>query len=286
MSEVGYLMHLAVMGVGVAFMIPSLLSSRLLVRNRRRLASWSRAGATIVGVWTTSVRMGTGGNLITTWIRYSYVDSTGESHSGVSASPGSEPMTGKTVEVRYDPSSPEKSQTTAELRAYLMSIALFCVTFLPGGLLVAFGAGVDLAEYLLATYIGVLLMAPLVIAAVAVFRKRESFRPARWIRATATLEPYDRARSYRVGGNVVEPYVAYRFVDAHGTEHTGFDRRPKPSSCWGDSMEIEYDATNPARSRSADRFERVVVGVTVGGIFAGVFGVGVWMAVVAPQEFL
>lgn len=279
-------MYAAVVGVGVAFTVPFFMSSALFVRNRRRLSSWSRVSATILAVWNTSVRMGTGGNLTTTWIRYSYVDSTGESHTGTSASPGSEPMTGKTVEVRYDPSSPEKSQTTVELRAYLMSVALFLVTFLPGGLLVAFGAGVDLAEYLLATYIGVLLMAPLVIAAVAVFRKRESFRPTRWIRATGTLEPYDRARSYRDGAPVVEPYVAYRFVDTDGNEHTGSGRRPKPSSCWGDSIEIEYAATDPARSRPADRFERIVVWVTVGGIFAGIFGVGVWMAVVAPREFL
>ncbi|MGH3357754.1 MAG: DUF3592 domain-containing protein [Nocardioidaceae bacterium] len=277
-------MNFAVLGVGVAFMVPFVVSSAFLVQARRRLASWSPTSATILAVWTTKARMGTGGNLVTTWIRYSYVDSAGQSQSGISASPDSEPMTGKTVEVRYDPSSPNKSATTAELRGYGMTVAILVVTFVPGALMVAWAAGVDLAEYLLSAYFSVLLMAPLVIT-VAVLIKKDILRPTRWTRATATLEPYGPDRFYRAGGNVVEPHIAYRFVDADGNEHRGSGDRPKPSSCWGDTMEIEYDAANPERSRTADGFERIVVWVTVGGVLAMLFGVGAWMLVVS-QEFL
>lgn len=99
--------------IGIAMLIlPAWLTIHL-VRRQRRLATWTRAEATIRHVWKKkhqSSATGTSSTETSIHARYEYRDTAGIQHIG-EVEHLTKPQVGDTVEIMYDPDDPKSSNT-------------------------------------------------------------------------------------------------------------------------------------------------------------------------------
>lgn len=101
--------------IGTAMLIlPAWLTIHLL-RRQRRLASWTRTGATIRQVWKKkrqSSATGTSSTETSINARYEYRDSAGIQHIG-EVEHLAHPKVGDVIEIMYDPNDPKTNETVS-----------------------------------------------------------------------------------------------------------------------------------------------------------------------------
>lgn len=101
--------------IGTAMLIlPAWLTIHL-VRRQRRLASWTRTGATIRQVWKKkrqSSATGTSSTETSINARYEYRDSAGIQHIG-EVEHLAHPKVGDVIEIMYDPNDPKTNETVS-----------------------------------------------------------------------------------------------------------------------------------------------------------------------------